>query len=180
MHFYLSSMNLYKPTLDSSLSLVPSSPLQSSPYTLHTRPPGQQNNLPINPLTLLPRQKRHHPPYIPRHPRPPKRTNTRNPLTRHIHTHIRRPPGRIMPTILLKHIRHDPPRRNGIDRNPLGPRIRRERARKAFHSGFGTGVKRVVLHTGHCGGDGGGEDDAPAVGEVDEAGLGDEELGAAV
>lgn len=85
-----------------------------------------------------------------------------------------------MPTIRLEHIRHDPPRRNGIHRDTLGSSIRRERAREAFHSGFGTGVESVVFHAGHCGGDGGGENDAPAVGEVDEAGLGDEELGAAV
>lgn len=85
-----------------------------------------------------------------------------------------------MPAILLIHIRLDSPRGNGIDGDFPRPRINREAAREGLHGGFGARVKGVVGDAGHVGCDGGGEDDAAAMGEVPEGVLRDEELASCV
>ena len=85
-----------------------------------------------------------------------------------------------MPTILRKHISHDPARRNRIHRNLLRSAILCETAREALDSGLGPSIQGVVLHAGHAGCDGRGEYDSSAIGAVFEPVLRNEELPARI
>jgi len=81
-----------------------------------------------------------------------------------------------MPTVLRKHISHDPARRNRIHRDLLRSAILCETAREAFDSGFGPGIQGVVLDARHASCDRRGEYNTPAFGAVFEPILSNEEL----
>lgn len=85
-----------------------------------------------------------------------------------------------MPTVCLKHIREDAPRRNRIHRNTFRSTVLGKAAREAFDGGFGARVQGMVTHAGHAGRHRGREDDAAPVAAMFQAVLGDEELAAGV
>ena len=148
--------------------------------TLRDRPPTKKQDLPVNPLALLARQKRHDARHIDRQAEPFQGPEIRHsPLNglggpRLIGT------GHIMPGVGGKHIGLDASRRDGVDGNTLGPGVGGETTGEALDRGLGPGVDGVVGHAGHARRDRGHEDDAAAVREVAQGVLGDEELGARV